>query len=132
MKLFLSAFAILFIFGSCINEPTTGPQTSIGTPPADFFMDQNYPNPFSDTTKIRFGVPNSGGSSSNVSIIVYDGLMSPVRTLVSNTSHPAGVFEAKWSGNNAKGVQVPAGTYTIEMKGYVPQATIIRILAIRK
>lgn len=132
MKLLLLSFSVLFLFGSCINEPTTGPQSSIGTPPPDFFMEQNYPNPFKDTTVVKFGVPVSGGSSSSVSIVVYDGLMEPVRTLVSNSSHPAGVFLARWSGINSRGVQVPAGTYTIEMKGYIPQATIIRVLAIKK
>ncbi|NUN70080.1 MAG: hypothetical protein HUU02_10260 [Bacteroidetes bacterium] len=132
MKVLLFSFSVFFLFGSCVNEPTTGPQTSIGTPPADFFMEQNYPNPFQDTTTVKFGVPVSGGASSNVSIVVYDGLMEPVRTLVSNTSHPAGVFLAKWSGMNTRGIRMPAGTYTIEMKGYIPQATVIRILAIKK
>ncbi|MCK9409445.1 MAG: FlgD immunoglobulin-like domain containing protein [Bacteriovoracaceae bacterium] len=132
MKLTLAAFSLFILFGSCINEPTTGPQTSIGTPPPDFFLKQNFPNPFADTTTIEFGVPASGGSASSVSIIVYDALLEPVRTLVNNSSHPSGIFRTKWSGINARGVQAAPGPYTIEMRGYTPQSTLIRIIAIKK
>ncbi len=128
--LLLCASASLFFLLSCNFEPTTGPQTSIGTPPPDFFLKQNFPNPFTDTTTIEYGVPISG--SSTVTIIVFDPLQEPVRTLVSNSSHPAGVFRTKWDGGNKKGIQVPSGTYTIEMQGYTPQSVIIRVLAIKK
>lgn len=130
--LFLCASVLFFLLLSCNIEPTTGPQTSIGTPPPDFFLKQNFPNPFTDTTAIEYGVPVAGGSSSTVTITVFDPLQEPVRTLVSNTSHPAGVFRTKWDGRNKRGVQVPSGTYTIEMQGYTPQSVIIRILAIKK
>ncbi len=130
--LFFSVCASLFLFLSCNIEPTTGPQTSIGTPPPDFYLKQNFPNPFTDTTTIEYGVPSTGGSASNVSIIVYDPLQEPVRTLVSNASHSAGVFRTKWDGGNKRGIQVPSGTYTIEMQGLSPQTVVIRILAIKK
>lgn len=132
MKHLLFIFSVTLLLGSCIAEPTTGPQTSIGTPPPDFFLKQNFPNPFADTTTVEFGVPVTGGASSNVSITVYDPLLEPVRTLVNNSSHPAGVFRTKWDGKNSRGIHVSSGTYTIEMKGYIPQTTIIRILAIKK
>lgn len=132
MKQALFIFSIAMLFGSCIAEPTTGPQTSIGTPPPDFFLKQNFPNPFADTTTVEYGVPVSGGTSSNVSVIVYDALLEPVRTLVSSSSHSAGVFRTKWDGKNSRGIRTSSGTYTIEMKGYIPQTTIIRILAIKK
>lgn len=132
MKLTLIIFSTAILFGSCVNEPLTGPQTSLGSPPPEFYLKQNYPNPFTNTTTIEYGVPTTGGSSSNVTITVYDPLQEPVRTLVSNPSHPAGVFKTKWDGGNKHGIQVPSGTYTIEMKGFTPQITIIRILAIKK
>ncbi len=132
MKFSLLIFSITLLFGSCVGETTTGPQTSIGTPPPDFFLKQNFPNPFADTTTVEYGVPSSGGSSSTVSIIVYDQMEQPVRTLVSNSNHSAGVFRTKWAGNNIKGIQAPAGTYTIEMTGYTPQSSIIRIIALKK
>ncbi len=132
MKLALLSFSVMMMFGSCITEPTTGPQTSIGTPPPEFFLKQNFPNPFTDTTTIEYGVPSTGGSASNVSVIVYDPLLEPVRTLVNNSSHSAGVFRTKWDGRNSRGIQVSAGTYTIQMQGFTPQTVVISILAIKK
>ena len=131
MKLSLFCFSLLFLSASCVFDPTTGPQTSIGTPPPDFYLKQNYPNPFTDTTTIEYGVPTSGGSASTVTVIVYDPLREPVRTLVNNSAHPAGVFKTKWDGGNKSGIKVPSGTYTIEMQGYTPQSVIIRVLAIK-
>ena len=131
MKLLFFCFSSLVLFGSCVVDPLTGPQTSIGTPPPDFYLKQNYPNPFTDTTTIKYGVPTSGGTASTVTIIVYDPLREPVRTIVNNPSHPAGVFKTKWDGRNRNGINVPSGTYTIEMQGYTPQSVIIRILAIK-
>lgn len=132
MKFFLMSFSMAMLFGSCFVEPTTGPQTSIGTPPPEFFLKQNYPNPFIDTTTIEYGIPATGGSGSNVSIVVYDPLREGVRTLVYNSSHPAGVFKTRWDGRNKNGIQVPSGTYSIEMQGFSPQTVIIRVLAIKK
>jgi hypothetical protein len=130
--LLFSVFMLLFFFSSCNVEPLTGPQTSIGTPPPDFYLKQNYPNPFSDTTTIEYGVPSTGGSSSSVSIIVYDPLQEPIRTLVNNSSHPAGVFKTNWDGRNKRGSIVSSGTYTIEMQGFTPQTVVLRISAIKK
>lgn len=132
MKSLLLAVSVVLVFSSCTKEPTTGPQTSIGNAPPDFFLKQNFPNPFIDTTAIEFGVPISSGASSAVYIVVYDPLLEPIRTLVSNSSHPAGVFKTKWDGKNYRGINVSSGLYIIEMKGYIPQSTIIRITAIKK
>jgi hypothetical protein len=132
MKLLFVCFSVMVLFGSCIGEQLTGPQTSLGAPPADFYLRQNYPNPFTDTTTIEYGVPSTGGSASNVSIIVYDPLLEPIRTLVNNSTHPAGQFKTKWDGANKRGIQVPAGTYSIEMQGFSPQTVILRIIAIKK
>lgn len=132
MKLFLLSFSLLMLFGSCVVDPLTGPQSSIGTPPPNFYLKQNYPNPFADTTTIEYGVPSTGGTQSNVSIVIYDPLREPVRTLVNNSTHPAGVFKTKWDGTNKNGIQVAPGTYSIDMQGYSPQTVIIRILAIKK
>ncbi|MFA6456993.1 MAG: FlgD immunoglobulin-like domain containing protein [Bacteroidota bacterium] len=132
MKKELFCLLVVILFSSCLKEPTTGPQTSIGAPPADFYLRQNYPNPFVDTTTIKYGVPISGGTASTVTIIVYDPLREPVRTLVNNNAHPAGGFATKWDGRNSRGIQVPSGTYTIEMQGFTPQTVIIRITAIKK
>ncbi len=122
------SFSVMLVFYGCIESPTTGPNTSVGPPPPNFFLDQNYPNPFSDTTRIKYGVP----SSTTLSIIVYDQFREEVRTIVSNNSHSAGQFVALWDGKDRRGYSVKAGTYFFEMRGYVPHAAIIVVTAIKQ
>jgi hypothetical protein len=124
---------ILFLLAqiSC-KEPITGPQAASGPIPPTFFLNQNYPNPFKDTTTIKYGVPSTGGSNSSVTIIVYDLFRKEMRTLANNYYHPPGTFQTKWDGLDSKGITVPSGLYVIEMKGYTPQATILRITAIKE
>ncbi|RPI00747.1 MAG: hypothetical protein EHM64_16745 [Ignavibacteriae bacterium] len=122
---------VLLTYVSCKN-PTTGPQESIGPVPPTFYLAQNYPNPFKDTTSIEYGIPSSGGSQSTVTIIVYDLFKNELRTLVKNSSHPAGTFNTKWDGMDSRGIIVPSGLYIIEMKGYTPQSTIIHITTIKE
>lgn len=59
--------------------------------PAVLTLHQNHPNPFNPTTRIRFGVPETGF----VRLAVYDILGREVRTLVSET-RPAGWHEVSF------------------------------------
>lgn len=120
----------LLLFPTC-TETTTGPQTGYGPAPPEFYLKQNYPNPFTDSTTIDYGVPNTGGSNSRVTIIIYDRFQQEVRIVVSNSSHPPGTFKTKWDGRSSKGGVVPKGMYIIEMRGYTPQATIKQVVAVK-
>jgi len=91
-------------------------------------MNQNYPNPFTDTTRVKYGVP----SSTTLSIVVYDQFREEVRTIVSNNSHAPGQYIAVWDGKDRRGFKVKSGTYYLEMKGYVPQAAIIFVTAVKQ
>jgi hypothetical protein len=122
---------VLLVLVSC-EVSTTGPQVGNGTVPPAFFLNQNYPNPFTDTTNIEYGVPYTGGSNSLVTIIVYDLFKKDMRTLVNNSSNPPGTYTTKWDGLDYKGIAVPSGLYIIEMRGYTPQTTILRITAIKE
>jgi hypothetical protein len=122
---------VLLVQVSC-KEPITGPQVGSGPIPPTFFLNQNYPNPFIDTTNIEYGIPITGGSNSLVTIVVYDLFKKEMRTLVDNYYHPPGTFQTKWDGLDSKGIAVPSGLYVIEMKGYTPQTTILRITAIKE
>lgn len=119
----------LTLFTSC-KYPTTGPQVGYGPAPPNFYLKQNFPNPFTDTTSVDYGIPTA--NNSQITITVYDRFQQEVRNLVYNNSHPPGVFVTKWDGKNSRGVKVPAGLYIIEMRGYTPQTTILRIVAIKK
>jgi hypothetical protein len=125
------AILLLLVLGSC-RGTTTGPQVGSGPIPTAFFLNQNYPNPFKDTTTLVYGIPSTGGSNSLVTIVVYDLFKKDLRTLVSNYSHPPGTFTTKWDGLDTKGIKVPSGLYVIEMQGYTPQTTILFITAIKE
>ena len=90
------------------NQLTVGnPSSSArgGLPPADF-LEQNLPNPFNPTTKIRFGMTSSGF----VSLDVFDALGRRVKRLVAKVL-PGGVHEVLWDGRNDRGRRVSAGVY---------------------
>jgi hypothetical protein len=130
-QLFTVAVILTVIATSSCTYPTTGPQASNGTPPPEFYLKQNYPNPFPDTTTIDYGVPATGGSGSTVTVIVYDRFHEAVRVLVYNRSHPSGTYTTRWDGKNARGINAPPGVYIIEMAGYSPESTLLRQIAVK-
>jgi hypothetical protein len=62
--------------------------------PANFAIEQNFPNPFNPTTSIQYQV----SGTSNVTIKVYDVLGKDVATLVNETKTP-GKYEVKFDGS---------------------------------
>jgi hypothetical protein len=74
-----------------------------------YILEQNFPNPFNPSTKIKYSVPQS----SNVVIKVFDILGNEITTLV-NDEKPAGTFEVTWYAE-----QLPSGVYFYQLKtGY--------------
>ncbi len=84
--------------------------------PNQFYLFQNFPNPFNPTATIKYEVPNR----SFVTIKVYDILGNEVATLV-NEEEPSGNYEVEFVGNGlTSGIyfcQLRAGNYiqTIKM-----------------
>ena len=78
--------------------------------PAEFALDNNYPNPFNPTTTVPFALPESA----NVRLIVYDAMGRQVATLV-DASLNAGRHEAVWNARNDAGDRVASGLYLIRM-----------------
>jgi hypothetical protein len=76
------------------------------TAPNALALEQNAPNPFNPSTRIRFLVPAAG----SVELAVFDVRGQRVRTLLSG-SQPAGVSEAPWDGRNDAGVPAASGIY---------------------
>ena len=60
--------------------------------PSEFYLSQNYPNPFKDTTKIKYCVANR----TKVLITVYDSDNEDVETLVNEIKDP-GTYEVEFS-----------------------------------
>ena len=98
-----------------------------GNVPAEFFLTQSYPNPFTPldnlirghsarrmvlsngvnpVTEIQFGIPQPAA----VKLEVFNVTGQLVRTLV-NEPREAGYYRAVWDGTNQDGVPVPSGVY---------------------
>ena len=77
-----------------------------GTLPAGFELAQNYPNPFSSSTTIGYGLK----SEANTRMTVYDVLGRVVRETHSG-NQPAGSHSMLWDGTDAMGQRVAPGVY---------------------
>ncbi len=74
--------------------------------PTVFSCAQNYPNPFPQSTTIKYGLPKK----SNVNLTIFNLAGQVVRTLV-NGQQTAGFKSVKWDGKNSAGAPVPQGVY---------------------
>ncbi|HEX9658305.1 MAG TPA: T9SS type A sorting domain-containing protein, partial [Bacteroidota bacterium] len=64
--------------------------------PAQFELEQSYPNPFNPSTQFRFDIPEE----SEVSLAIYDILGRKVADLV-NGRHEAGTYSVTWNSSGA-------------------------------
>ena len=74
-------------------------------------LQQNYPNPFSHETQIKYQLP----SSSDVTIIVYNIKGQKIRILVDEIQ-AAGWHSVTWDGRNMNGDPESSGTYIIQVE----------------
>jgi hypothetical protein len=75
--------------------------------PTAFKLHPCYPNPFNPITTLRYDVPRSG----SVQLTIYDLAGRRIRSLVGDSSHPAGRHAAIWNGRDDQGRTVAAGLY---------------------
>jgi hypothetical protein len=69
--------------------------------PSEYYLMQNYPNPWNPSTNIKYSIPKT----SQVSIKVYDILGNEIQTIV-NEEKPAGIYELTFNAAN-----LPSGVY---------------------
>ena len=97
-------------FDYSIDVDTDTQVTSVPDNPALFTrrveLDQNVPNPFDRSTKIRYGLKEAGP----VQLEIFDASGRRVRTLVDATQ-PAGAFDVSWDGRDDAGREVSPGVY---------------------
>jgi hypothetical protein len=74
--------------------------------PEDYFLSQNFPNPFNNTTSLRFFLP----VPTSVLLEVYNLLGQRVVTLVEGET-AAGIHTVVWDGFDANGRPVATGVY---------------------
>jgi hypothetical protein len=80
--------------------------------PSEFGLEDNYPNPFNPSTRIKFSIP----SDMNITMNIYDVMGRKVNTILSG-SHRAGRYSVTWNGSDQHGRSVSSGIYFYELKG---------------
>jgi hypothetical protein len=88
------------------NEALSGPGTGTGEIVYHDRLDQNVPNPFNPSTRIRYEL----GRRSDVKLVVYDVRGRPVKRLADG-SRDRGVHTEVWDGTNDAGERVSTGIY---------------------
>ena len=79
--------------------------------PDEYFLSDNYPNPFNPATSFTFGI----SSSSEVNINIYNILGQKIFAF-NKGKLDAGTYEFNWNGVNQNGEQVTTGIYFYEME----------------
>jgi hypothetical protein len=95
--------------GTVAVEDPAPPAEDANTP-ARTTLDPCYPNPFNPMTTVTFSLPRS----ERTSIGVYDLTGRCVAELV-DAVYDAGSHAVTWNGRDARGREVPSGTYVIRM-----------------
>jgi len=94
----------------------TGPDAVAGQPPVEPFsvysskLSQNWPNPFSHTTAIKYQVAKAG----KISLKVYNIAGQVVRVLA-NEDKKVGSYEVRWNGYDDNGQRVSNGIYIYQL-----------------
>jgi hypothetical protein len=70
---------------------------------------QNYPNPFSKETTLRFDLPET----KQMRFLITD--MRGVTVNSFDGIYEAGIHEIKWNGRSRDGAELPAGTYLLSV-----------------
>jgi len=78
--------------------------------PQNYYLYNNYPNPFNATTTIKFEILQS----SKVTLTIYNLLGLKIATLVNDNKNP-GSYSVSWHGLNDEGVSVVSGVYFYQL-----------------
>ncbi|MDI6839896.1 MAG: FlgD immunoglobulin-like domain containing protein [bacterium] len=95
--------------------------------PKVFSLSQNWPNPTTGLTTIRYGLPKEvSPQDSYVDIRIYDISGRVVRRLV-NGFQPAGYYTINWDGKDDEGKSLPSGMYFyhLESDGYTAARVLV-------
>jgi len=101
---------------SNLYAPPVGIKIGTTTTPADFKFLSNFPNPFNNSTIIKYVIPSIGTKKIiDVKVIIYDLAGKEVEVLV-NGEYIPGMYSYTWNATNyASGVyfyRIEAGEYT--------------------
>ena len=89
-----------------LGEVITSVKEDDNIKPANFYLEQNFPNPFNPNTTIRFSLPGSG----NVKLEIFNILGEKVQTLLKEF-YNAGIHEIEFDAGN-----LPSGIYFYQLQ----------------
>ncbi len=89
----------------------------------EFNLENNFPNPFNNSTKINFTIADK----SVVNLTIYDILGNKIKELV-NSNYIPGKYSIYWNGDNDKNTSVSTGIYFIRLNTNKHSQTIKSIL----
>jgi len=96
-----------YVETTILSSETDGQMYEI---PSGINLEQNYPNPFSSTTTIEFGI----SEPSHVSLKIYNILGKEVKTLL-DKDLIEGIYRIDWDAINTDGAESLSGTYYIRL-----------------
>ena len=79
--------------------------------PSNYFLSQNFPNPFNPITTLKYELPED----SFVDVTIYDMLGNVVNNLI-NTNQSSGYKSVQWDATNNQGEPVSAGVYIYKIQ----------------
>ena len=88
-----------------------GIKNNLNVMPSNYFLSQNFPNPFNPITTLRYELPED----SFVDVIIYDMLGNVVNNVV-NTNQSSGYKTVQWNATNNQGEPVSAGVYLYKIQ----------------
>ena len=93
------------------NDGSTASNKIILSKSENNFLYQNYPNPFSKETSIKFNL----AEESDIEILIYDVRGRVVKTFDEGIKVP-GPHELIWDGTNEEGDKVSSGIYFYQLR----------------
>ncbi len=75
--------------------------------PGDFFLAQNFPNPFNPTTHISYRL----AAKSPVTLTVFNAVGEMIKTLIDAENQSTGTHSVQWDGKDNNRQPVPSGIY---------------------
>jgi hypothetical protein len=79
--------------------------------PSNYFLSQNFPNPFNPVTTLKYNILENG----LVNITIYDILGNVVNNLI-NANQSSGYKSVQWNATNNQGEPVSAGVYLYKIQ----------------
>ena len=95
-----------------------GIKNSLDVMPSNYFLSQNFPNPFNPVTTLKYDLSEDG----LVNITIYDILGNVVNNLI-NANQSSGYKSIQWDATNNQGEPVSAGVYLYKIQAGEYRAT---------